>query len=452
MGQRDDLPGDGAVTMVVQTLAKRLATAVGEAVDRVWGRLPTLLLLVLFVLMLHGEQAGSQDMEHRLDMISGGRLFDFTTWELRALTQKLVLAQFAPQRFMDEGARAEFVLHYLNQVAEAQGLDDEIERSYSDPEATDPAVATVALRGRLAQLRSEIERTAPIAEAILGEQVGNVLADAGFGLWRQLLPPVSGMFTPLPYVLIVSPRDRIESVYQRQLVAGLTAADQQSIEAEIEGALPDVSAYTTGIGGLAAYPAMYLESSSLGWVVDVVAHEWTHHYLTFYPLSWYYEKSGEARTINETTASLLGEWASQEVLLRYYAPLTEIEKRLPDPLQRVQEAAGTAAPRFDFQAEMHHTRVIVDEMLAAGKVEESEWYMEAQRRYFVANGYRLRRLNQAYFAFHGAYASSAGAAGKDPIGPAVRQLWAVSLNPRDFLREIAHIITLGELQAALAAS
>jgi hypothetical protein len=78
--------------------------------------------------------------------------------------------------------------------------------------------------------------------------------------------------------------------------------------------------------------------------------------------------------------------------------------------------------------------------------------MAARRRFFVEHGYRLRRLNQAYFAFHGSYAArpGGGSAGEDPLGPTVRLLWAQSETPRDFLRLVAGATTLEELQQIIA--
>jgi hypothetical protein len=184
-------------------------------------------------------------------------------------------------------------------------------------------------------------------------------------------------------------------------------------------------------------------------VADVMAHEWVHHYLMFYPLGWEYMRSGEARTINETVASIVGEWAGQEIILQFYQPLLASGKGLPSPLK--PEHRDEAAPpevRFDFRAEMHRTRVNVDRLLAEGKIVEAEWYMEAQCRYFVAQGYRIRQLNQAYFAFHGSYAGApGGAAGEDPIGPLVRRGWAVSSTPKEFLRTFTDITTLERLRA-----
>ena len=51
-----------------------------------------------------------------------------------------------------------------------------------------------------------------------------------------------------------------------------------------------------------------------------------------------------------------------------------------------------------------------------------------RRRVFWDQGYHIRKLNQAYFAFYGAYADSpgGGAAGADPVGAAVRALRAHS--------------------------
>ena len=63
---------------------------------------------------------------------------------------------------------------------------------------------------------------------------------------------------------------------------------------------------------------------------------------------------------------------------------------------------------------MRKTRLRVDELLSHGAVEEAEAYMEARRKLFVANGFNMRKLNQAYFAFHGTYAESP--ASVSPIG------------------------------------
>ncbi|MCU0520453.1 MAG: hypothetical protein MUF84_07170 [Anaerolineae bacterium] len=418
--------------------------------NRTWARWTSVLgVLLCACLVLGRSDLPAQDMEATLDLVSARRTFNFFTWEARALASKAAYGLLAAERYMDDEAQSRFVLAYLDDVRESDRLSSEIDRIYADAEIEDPDMASQTVRAAYAMLRADMARRAPIAEAILESQVSQALADGALGVLASILPPVSGTFTPLPTILVISPRDRIESISQRQLVAGLTAAEQNTMEELVMEALPDVSAYVTEIGGLAAYPAMLLETGSISWVTDVVAHEWVHHYLTFHPLGWEYMRSSEARTINETTASLIGEWAGQQLMLRYYEPLLVQDKALPELLKRVEEADGGTASGFDFRAEMHHTRVVVDGLLAEGKVSEAEWYMEAQRRYFAANGYRIRRLNQAYFAFHGAYASTPGATGTDPIGPLVRRLWAISDSPADFLRRVAPIASLDALQSAV---
>jgi hypothetical protein len=408
-----------------------------------------LFLLCIVLLLTWSNGPSTQDEGFRLRTTSSDLAFNFTRWELQALSEKLIFRLLAPQRFMNEATRSRFVLAFLDNVGEAQQLRYEIRETYTNPEVTDPDTATQESQQALAALRDEMAQQGPIAEAILEEQVSVVLNNhGGFGMVAQVLPPVRGTVTPLPYLLIISPRDRIERRYQRELQAGLTAAEQAALESEIEAELPDLSAYVTAIGGLSAYPAMLLESTSIDWLADVMAHEWTHHYFMSSPLGWSYMHSGEARTINETAASLLGEWAGQEVVNRFYRPLLNRGKRLPDPLTQEPPASATdesAPPRFDFRAEMHETRVEVDRLLEAGEVEQAEAYMEERRQYFVEHGYQIRRLNQAYFAFHGAYASQPGAAGANPTGPAVRRLWALSETPREFARRVARTTTLGEV-------
>ena len=100
---------------------------------------------------------------------------------------------------------------------------------------------------------------------------------------------------------------------------------------------------------------------------------------------------------------------------------------------------------------MHETRVTTDALLAEGKIEEAEAYMEARRLVFLKNGYLLRKINQAYFAFYGAYADSpGGAAGEDPVGPAVRALREQSDSLADFVNTISWMTNFEQLQEAIS--
>lgn len=405
------------------------------------------LLTAVLLMGLAGEGPPPARLATRIERLLVGERFDFAGWEVEALLGKLAHALVAPQRYMDEAARHDFFLDYLGLVADIQRLDWEIQRAYTDPAVEDAETATVDLRAALAALRGAEEARQPLAEAILEEQTASILMDEGFGMLGQELPPASMHFTPLPLLLVVSPRDRIERVFSLNLRHGLGVARREAIEEQVD-ASNDVSSLVTGIGGLSAYPAMLLESSSLNWVADVSAHEWTHHYLTLRPLGWNYEASAEARTINETVASIVGKEAGWRMVARYYPELLPPEPE-PTPEEPEEEAPASEPPAFDFRLEMRETRIRVDELLAQEKIEEAEAYMEERRREFVAQGHFIRKLNQAYFAFHGAYADEPGAAGEDPIGPAVQELRTRSPDLRTFVARVARVTTLAELEALL---
>ena len=94
---------------------------------------------------------------------------------------------------------------------------------------------------------------------------------------------------------------------------------------------------------------------------------------------------------------------------------------------------------------MRATRLRVDELLAEGTPQDAEAYMERRRLVFVANGYNIRKLNQAYFAFNGTYAESA--ASVSPIGEQVRRLRDLSPDLGTF---IALAASAGSYDAFLA--
>jgi hypothetical protein len=191
---------------------------------------------------------------------------------------------------------------------------------------------------------------------------------------------------------------------------------------------------------------MVMRSTALDWLADTVAHEWIHNWLTLRPLGFNYETSPELRTMNETTASIAGHEISVLVLKRYYPELFAgyNDTNVNLPLNPPRES-------FNFNAEMHTTRVRVDQLLAQGRIAEAESYMEQRRQFFWQNGYAIRKINQAYFAFYGAYADiPGGPAGEDPVGPAVRLLRQQSGTLTAFLKTISRMDSFTQLQAAVA--
>ncbi|MEE9285618.1 MAG: hypothetical protein V3V35_07835, partial [Dehalococcoidia bacterium] len=90
---------------------------------------------------------------------------------------------------------------------------------------------------------------------------------------------------------------------------------------------------------------------------------------------------------------------------------------------------------FDFDEEMRKTRLRVDELLAQGKIEEAETYMEERRQFLAEHGFYFRKLNQAFFAFHGTYATRPGRV--SPVGDQVKAVRQESVTLGQFLSRMA---------------
>ena len=93
--------------------------------------------------------------------------------------------------------------------------------------------------------------------------------------------------------------------------------------------------------------------------------------------------------------------------------------------------ASAPATGFDSNAALRQTRQQVDALLAAGQIDQAEQYMNQQQQYLASQGYYIRKLNQAYFAFYGTYADSPTSI--DPTGAKIKALRDHSLSIKDFL-------------------
>jgi len=378
-------------------------------------------------------------------------LFAYDDWMIDALALKVNYASLAIPRYLTIEQQRKVVLDHLNLISRINRLSYEITLVYSDPNIDDPVTASAEKRAELDQLLAREKQSGPVAEAIFQQQMQFILNEAGLNTAGQTLPPVLYRITPLPYALIVSPRDVIRQDANISLTPGLTLEERIEIEDKVSQSTGD-STLIEGIGGVGVYPTMVMRTTDINWLAEVVAHEWTHNYLTLRPLGIRYDLSPELRTINETTATIAGEELGRAFITRFYP---EFLPPPPEPHPEQEQAPtepNPEPPRFDFRAEMHTTRVRADELLAEGKIEEAEAYMEQRRQFFWENGYLIRKLNQAYFAFHGAYnasPSSGGAAGQDPVGPAVQSLRSQSDSLAQFLRQISRVTSFDQLQKLL---
>ncbi len=408
--------------------------------------IPPALLLLLALALLAPEWPTFGDPDYRFQALVGSdRRFDYVAWTVEALGDKAQAVLADSERYLEPGAAEALVLDYLEQLGRARTLEGEIAWVYADPAVADPAAATAAAQSEVDAIRAALAEQQPLVEGIVQKQVATLLDEEGLAVGGQLWPPLFMSMTPTPYLLIVSPRDRIEQSNYASLIPGLSTAEQEELEQAVFEQL-NMSALVVPIGGLGTYPAMIAETSSMDWLAEVTAHEWTHHWLSFHPLGVRYLDSPQMRVINETVASLVDLEIGPQVMARYYA--APIETNTTVDANAPAAAIDPPLAPFDFSDALAETRIEVDRLLADGQIEAAEAYMEERRQLFVSQGYAIRKLNQAYFAFYGGYAAEpGGAAGADPIGPMLRELRAASPSLRDFMRDVARVTSYEDLVA-----
>jgi hypothetical protein len=413
-------------------------------------RVVTLVFVLLIAIpILGGSSVALSNNSERVRAYTRDIEFDYIQWILDALGIKLTQQALGVTRYMPEEERRQTALEYLKLVQQIQQDEGKLNNIYADPNVSDPQSASVALRQELNELYARRAELAPLAEAVLQEQTSEIVAEMGLSMAGQPVPPVLYHSSPLPLALIVSPRDTIRQDQNISLLPDLTVDQEVTLEDKVDHNL-DVSSLVVGVGGIGVYPTMVMQTSDLNWLSEVIAHEWIHNYLSLRPLGVSYLNSPELRTMNETTAAIAGKEIGRAVIERYYPEL------LPPPPQEIQETTPEPPttpqpPAFDFRKEMHETRLAVDQFLSYGLVDDAERFMEERRQYFWQQGYRIRKLNQAYFAFYGAYADQpGGAAGADPVGEAVRALRASSPTLADFVNKIAWMSSFDQLQRTVS--
>ena len=374
--------------------------------------------------------------------------FNYVSWVVSAMADKSSNATLGLEHFIDDDKQAEIVLGYLNQIGEVETLEFRLEELNSDPNLRKRTGEIAAVDARLQEESERMHQYGRIAESILQNQTERSLVTMGFGVGGQLFPPLLFKVTDLPLNLIVSPRESISTLRSISLKAGMDVLQKEALEEAVYEQF-DLSALVEPVGGIGAYPTMVMRTRSINWLTEVIAHEWFHNYLTFFPLGVRYFENDRMRSINETTANLAGKEAGRRVMIRFYPAYVSLYY-LPgrDPSTVFPEGRQEA---FNYRKQMRETRLVVDYLLSIGQVKRAESYMDERREFFWENGYRLRKLNQAYFAFYGSYNDTpgGGASGSDPVGPAVQQLRARSTGLKSFIDQVKKIRSFEELLAEL---
>jgi len=380
-----------------------------------------------------------RDFNTRLSSITKPYNFSIAKWEFNTIfNEAKQVISGRDKKIENEVNKA---TEYFSSTEQIKALKSEIE-----------AINTGSKQGDLASLEAELSRLqqqkialADTVEKIIERQIKDTLAQQGifhpidkYIKLKVSFPPINFKLDKPPHLLVISPRDRIESMREIPLKQGIGLEEMESIEVEADKL--GVSSLVVELGGFGGtYPTFVTDEASLRFTIDTAAEEWLHQYLTFKPLGFLYlldligvSRNYEIATMNETLAGMVSKEIGSIVNEKYYAQ--------PENNGSQTQETGSG---FDFNREMRNIRRAVDKYLAQGEIEQAEEFMEQKRQYLATKGYHIRKLNQAYFAFYGTYADRPTSI--SPIGPELRELRGQSASLKDFLETVAAMTSRQDL-------
>ena len=399
-----------------------------------------LLVVAALALLVIVSAIKSRDLltkQSEWDRIASPYSFNIARWEFENFFDKwkYKIQEFFHPSELSEAESVQMVRDYLSLAQEITSLEAMINREKAKGPGSEEDIEV--WQAQLAALKTERDRAEDQVEEIIEAQISGVLTDEGLsatlklgGEVELLFPPVDFEFEERPNVLTVSTRHKIEIVDTVLLKPGMSLEEMVEIEDAVEAL--DYSGLVEPLGGVATYPSIVPQMPPLQHLLSTIAHEWLHHYFFFRPLGQKYWSNYEMTTINETAADIAGNEIGLMVYERYY-----------DGVEEAAPPAEEQEPAFDFGKEMRGIRLTVDQYLARGEIEEAERYMEEKREFLEANGYYIRKLNQAYFAFHGTYADTPTSV--SPIGGQLRKLREQSSDLGDFIGTVSGISSYEEL-------
>lgn len=388
--------------------------------------------------------AGDRNILTSTEEASVGFHFSLLRWELRNAVAKWVSRTSNVFRGVPAPEGKALVDRYGTLTLEIRDLEGQLQREAARSSPSAPSSEEVRrLEPRIDELRRERLALRPKLEEFLESEISRTLDGQRLGGPGPLVwPPVDFRMDRPPKILVTSPRGRIERLEDVLLVPDIKVTESERIEAQILKE-QDLAGLVQGLGGLSTYPNIVPADYDLMPLLEVASHEWIHSYLFFRPLGQNFAASPEMQTLNETLASLAG----QEIGRATWSRLTGQPAPVPDLMR--DEAEKGPPGEFSFDAFMRETRRHVDELLAGGQIDDAEAYMERRRVELQEHGIFIRKLNQAYFAFHGTYADSP--ASTSPIGPQVAEYRRLAGSIGEVVRELGGVGSYGQFVDRLEA-
>jgi hypothetical protein len=403
-----------------------------------------LLVALILITCISGSSCQQQDdFDRMINDIVGPYRFSIVEWELKTLTGELEEIIFNGVDYTADDTLV--VIEYFSLLGDISGLENQI--SYLKDEASDTELDS--LKEQLEILKERRDSLKKGVEKILELQIRETLRQLDIYLGDDAainidFPPVNFSLESPPHLLVISPRDNIVRMKEMILLQDLTIDEIDYIESEVEKL--GYSSIVVQVGGMATFPSFVTNNSSLEFTLSTAVEEWLHQYLFFKPTGFLYALNllgvyddDNISTINETIAGIASDEIASILYQNYYAMYFEEGGQT--------DSEGVEDTGFDYYAEMRNIRIEVDNLLANGEIEKAESFMEEKRLYILSQGYYIRRLNQAYFAFYGTYASSPGSV--DPIGDMLWELREKSENITEFLEITSNIKNMEDLYSLI---
>ena len=368
----------------------------------------------------------SQTFEEKPSNAKGSR-FNLVVWEIDHFPEKWIrkLIRFTSPKFKTNADENKLIQKYIQ-------INHQIAGVSTQSTTTNVGFSDTKVESAIHERNLIINDV----EEIIESRVNTVLSEKNIATWGKItFPPVDISLGDTPKVLITSPREKIFRLSDVLIHPNISNEESDLLETRIAKE-ENLSALISKIGGIATYPSAIPHGTSLDKILTITAHEWFHHYAFFHPLGQNMHDSNSMKTLNETVATLFGE----EIAL---LAKSSIENDF-DPLENNKIPTHK---KFNFNYEMKTTRIETESLLSKNQIAAAEEYMETRRKLFNQNGYNIRKLNQAWFAFHGTYGESA--ASISPIGSQVRGLRNSYSSLEEFVDAVTEINNMKEFSELL---
>lgn len=410
---------------------------------RRWPRRLMLAFLVMLLLVTWLVPVGDKRSDTAAVQVSLDHTYGLVSWEFENFFDKWRHRVWTalPWTPTSEADRRRALDRYVVLVDELRIAKDLLSEASSENGSDQGNVSNAQLA--VDRLIAERDGLRDGVEEFLEQAVADAIRSAEVDLVGSFVwPPVDFRIDSPPKLLVTSPRDVIRRDEDVLIDPEISIDDIEKIENEL-AEVANISAVVLQTGGLASYPNV-IPTADLERLLDVAAHEWLHAYLVFNPLGRAYFDGGDIRVMNETLADIFG----QEIGLRVYSEITgepyvapvrpetamrNTESKNPDGPDGSDSDEETGADDFDFNRFMAETRARTDELLEEGLMDEAESYMESRRIELLDHGHTIRKINQAYFAFHNTYAESPSS-----TSPIARYLWDL----RDQVDTVGELVKL----------